>query len=155
MSAARGPASRRGYEAMGNGIDSYRYQMMDCSLRCGDALHDDAKYAAEVMRWRRLAAPSINRHWKRWEQLRDGYTDPVMGFVEGFWLDEAGKPLVAGARIPKGANIGMEGAIEQILHLDGLFWVKDRQRSSTKSAYAKVIEKRVDGAEDDEDDEPE
>lgn len=141
--SGRGPAGRRNFDPDNNGISADRYLMTDCALRCGDALHDDLRYGAEVMRWRRLAAPHINRWWKAWVQLRDGYKDPVMGAVEGFWTDDNGKPLGAGARIPKAAYTGMEGAIMQILHLDGIYWIKDRQKSETKGAYAKVIEKRA------------
>jgi len=154
-STTRGPAARRGYEVMGNGIDSYRYLMTDCALRCGDALHEDVKYGAEVMRWRRLAAPSINRNWKHWVQLRDGYEDKVLGKVEGFWVDGNGRALEAGNRIPKDAYIGMEGAIQQILHDDGIYWVKERQRSATRGQYEKVLKERGEDEEAEDEETPE
>lgn len=148
--------------------------LTDALLRCGDALHQDERYAAEVMRTRRLIQPSIARHLDAWIERRDGVTGALCtecrgaGIIRGpgphqlagFWVGDDGKPLKPGKPVPKDAYTGMEGAIMEILHLDGIYWIKSKPKRDTKGAYQEAIQKSrrygedVQGAakDDDEDD---
>lgn len=125
-----GPAARRNYDPSWNGISAYRYLLTDAFLRCADAIHDDVRYAAEVNRLRRISQRSIGRHEAAWKQLRDGEPEKP-----GFWINVDGKPLQVGERVPKEAYVGMEGAVMEVLHLDGLYWVQERKTTKSKDAY--------------------
>lgn len=131
----KGPAARRGFDTGNSGLAGNMYILTDAILRCGDALHEDIKYAAEVHRLRRLAGPSIGRHQGEWNKRRDGYTDDQGRLVQGFWLNERGEPLEAGEQVPKETLIAMEGAIMEILHLDGVYWYKERKKTSMKDEF--------------------
>jgi hypothetical protein len=140
----KGRASHRGFEAADNGINAYRYILVSGHLQCEEAVVDDRAYAAHVHRLRVMAQPSILRHYDHWLKLQRGY-DHLGHQIEGYWVNDRGEPLEAGEPTPKEALMGLEGAIMEILHLDGMFWVKERKKSKLRDMY------REKGGDEDED----
>lgn len=159
-----GRRARPSFDPQSSGIAANQLIMTDCMLRCGDSLGDDLLYAADVQRFRRLAAPSINRHLDSWILRRDGFmegapaSDPCTHcggtgrekreprWVPGFWINEDGTPLVGGEVPSKEAWMGMEGAVFEILHLDGIYWYKDKDRSKTRDVFLNM-QRRMEGDE--------
>lgn len=154
-----GPAARRNFDPTFNGIAAKRYVLTDAVLACGEDVHDDTRYAARVRRLRELANASVERHWTRWVELRDGYDvkDKAGSAVgerrPGFWTRADGKKIEPGDRVPKEAYAGMEGALVQILELDGIYWIQKRETSRMKGTYRDALAKsRYGGTEPDDDD---
>lgn len=151
-------AVRRGFDATMNGPEGYRYLLTSAHFCCEDSVTSYNDYSSHVTRLRRLAQPSVKRWEDAWKMLRDGYMqgsptkDPCgqcggtghilqePTWVDGFWVNERGDPLEAHENVPKEALMGMEGAVQEILHLDGIYWWKPpKPPTKMKSRYQDLM----------------
>lgn len=123
---------------MGTGLAGYQYQLGAVMLAAADELHDDVKFSARIRQMKEVAKPSILRHWKKWQELRDGTNDEP-----GFWVNEDGKPLESGDLVPKNTWLGMQGAIMTILYDDGVYGMKPKARSESRGAFEEAAKESV------------